>query len=127
LKEVTFAFVCVDKGKSREEIFNLLINMNIPFIDVGMGLERENNKLSGTIRTTYYSKENAEVLKNKRLAPFDDLPDDIYKNNIQISELNSLNACFAIIKYKQLKGFYSDDENFHHLLFSLDGYNCVGE
>ena len=77
LQGVTFAFVCVDKGKSREDIFNLLIKMKIPFIDVGMGLDRENNRISGTIRTTYYSEDNAEDLKNKMLAPFDDLPDDI--------------------------------------------------
>ena len=127
LKAVTFAFVCVDKGKSREEIFNLLIEMRIPFIDVGMGLERENSRISGTLRTTYYSQDNAEDLKNKMLAPLDDLPDDIYKNNIQISELNALNACIAIIKYKQLKGFYNDDENFCHQLFTIDGFNCVGE
>ena len=127
LQGVTFAFVCVDKGKSREDIFNLLINMKIPFIDVGMGLDRENNRISGTIRTTYYSEDNAEDLKNKMLAPLDDLPDDIYKNNIQISELNALNACHAIIKYKQLKGFYNDDENFSHQLFTIDGFNCVGE
>jgi len=127
LEGVTFAFVCVDKGKSREGIFDLLIKMKIPYIDVGMGLERQNNLISGTIRTTYYSEENAETLRNKRLAPFDDLPQDIYKNNIQIAELNALNACFAIIKYKQLKGFYIDDESFHHQLFTIDGYNCVGE
>lgn len=127
LKDVTFAFVCVDSGKSREEIFNLLIKLQIPFIDVGIGLERENLKLSGTIRTTYYSKENATELLKKQLAPFDDIPDDIYKNNIQISELNALNACLAIIKYKQLKGFYSDDANHNHMLFTIDGLNSLGE
>lgn len=127
LAGVTFAFVSVDKGKSREEIFNLLIKLKIPFIDVGMGLERENSLISGTIRTTYYSVEDAEQLLSKRLAPLDDLPDDIYKNNIQIAELNALNACMAVIKFKQLKGFYVDDEHFFHQLFNLDGFNCVGQ
>ena len=127
LKGVTFAFVSVDKGKAREEIFKLLIQLKIPFIDVGMGLERESDLISGTIRTTYFGKENSEQLISKRLAPLDDLPDDIYKNNIQIAELNALNACMAIIKFKQLKGFYVDDERFYHQLFNLDGFNCVGE
>jgi len=35
LKGVTFAFVCVDKGASRSKIFDLLISLAIPFIDVG--------------------------------------------------------------------------------------------
>jgi hypothetical protein len=33
----------------------------------------------------------------------------------------------AIIKFKQLKGFYNDDEKFHHELFTIDGFQCVGE
>jgi hypothetical protein len=37
----TFAFVCVDKGSSRAGIFDLLISKGIPFIDVGMGLNRK--------------------------------------------------------------------------------------
>lgn len=47
LEGVTFAFVCVDKGSSRAGIFDLLISMGIPFIDVGMGLNRKR----GPIRT----------------------------------------------------------------------------
>ena len=42
LDGVTFAFVCVDKGSSRAGIFDLLISKGIPFIDVGMGLNRKN-------------------------------------------------------------------------------------
>ncbi len=124
---VTFAFVCVDSGASRGEIFELLIRLNIPFIDVGMGLDRDMGSISGILRTTSFSKESAQELVNKRLAPLSDIPDDVYKNNIQISELNALNACLAIIKYKQLRGFYTDDNSYYHTLFNVDGLNCVGE
>ena len=127
LKGVTFAFVCVDKGSSREEIFNLLIRMKIPFIDVGMGLDRDNGLISGTLRTTSFSKESAEDVLQKQLAPLNDLPEDVYKKNIQISELNALNACLAIIKYKQLRKFYADDSDFYHMLFTIDNLKCLGE
>ena len=60
LDGVTFAFVCVDKGSSCAGIFDLLISMNIPFIDVGMGLDRKRGPLNGMLRTTYYSVECAE-------------------------------------------------------------------
>ena len=40
-KGVTFAFVCVDKGSSHAGIFDLLMKLGIPFIDVGMGLNRK--------------------------------------------------------------------------------------
>ena len=127
LEEVTFAFVCVDNGVSRSEIFELLIKMEIPFIDVGMGLDREIGAISGTLRVTSFPKESAQGLMQKRLVPLTDIPDDVYKNNIQISELNALNACLAIIKYKQLRGFYADDNSYYHMLFNIDELNCVGE
>jgi len=127
LAGVTFAFVSVDSGASRSEIFDLLIKLKIPFIDVGMGLDRDMGSISGTLRTTSFSKESAQDIVNKRLSPLSDIPDDVYKNNIQISELNALNACLAVIKYKQLKGFYTDDNSYYHTLFNIDGQNCVGE
>lgn len=127
LKDVTFAFICVDKGSSRSEIITLLIKMNIPFIDVGMGIERQNDSINGMLRTTYFPVETAEEVLAKKLVPTSDLPDEVYRNNIQISELNALNACFAVIKYKQIKGFYSDDGASNHLLFNLDNLHLIGE
>jgi hypothetical protein len=124
---VTFAFVCVDKGSARKGIFELLIKMRIPFIDVGMGLDKLRGSISGTLRTTYFDPEIAEVLLEKKQAPMNDLPNDVYKTNIQISELNALNACLAIIKYKQIKGFYSDDSSYQHMLLTLDNFHLNGE
>jgi hypothetical protein len=119
LEGVTFAFVCVDKGSARAEIFDLLISLKIPFIDVGMGLDRKQGALSGQIRTTYYAPETAAAVRNKHLAPMTDDPDDIYRKNVQIAELNALNACYAVIRYKQLRGFYADGNQAHHLLTDL--------
>ena len=105
LAGVTFAFVCVDKGSARAEIFDLLITLRIPFIDVGMGLNRKQGPLSGMVRTTHYAVEKATEVRDLQLAEMADDPDDIYRRNVQISELNAQNACFAVIRYKQLKGF----------------------
>ena len=127
LTGVTFAFVCVDSGDSRGEIFNLLIKLKIPFIDVGMGLDKDAGLISGTLRTTYFSFGSAQSVMDRGLAPLSDIPDDVYKSNIQISELNALNACLAIIKYKQIRGFYLDDNEYFHMLFNIDGVNLVGE
>jgi hypothetical protein len=124
----TFAFVCVDKGTSRAGIFELLIANHIPFIDVGMGLKRtKENVLNGQIRVTYYSTENAVALRDKQLAPLTDPADDIYRVNIQISELNAINAALAVIKFKQLRGFYARAVPTYHLLFEIADLKIVGE
>lgn len=116
---VTFAFVCVDKGTSRAAIFDLLIRLGIPYIDVGMGLDRKQGAINGLLRTTYYSEENAGAVREMKLATLADNPDNIYKTNIQIAELNALNASLAVIKYKQILGFYQEDEAPFHLLFGI--------
>lgn len=120
LQGVTFAFVCVDKGSARAQIFDLLISMGIPFIDVGMGLDRKLGPLSGTIRTTYYSTQDAVRMRDMMLAEMADDPDDIYESNVQIAELNSLNACFAVIRYKQIRGFYLDGNRGYNSLINLE-------
>ncbi len=124
---VTFAFVCVDKGSSRVGVFALLISKGIPFIDVGMGLRRQGGPLNGQLRTTYYSAEQSQNVRDKGLAPLTDNPDDLYKTNIQISELNALNACLAIIRFKQLRGFYFEEISNYHLLFEVGDLKIVGE
>lgn len=126
LEGVTFAFVCVDKGSSRAGIFDLLMAKKIPFIDVGMGLSRKNGPISGMMRATYYSAEQAQHVRNMALAPLADQPDDVYKTNIQISELNALNAAIAMIRYKQLKGFYLDDDpGAYNFLFGLSDCKMI--
>ena len=126
LDGVTFAFVCVDKGSSRAAIFDLLTSKGIPFIDVGMGLSRKNEKLKGMLRMTHYPAEHGQKVRAKRLAAEEDGPNDIYRSNIQISELNALNASLAVIKFKQLRGFYSEDEPFYHLTFTLGDFDIIG-
>ena len=124
---VTFAFVCVDKGSSRAGIFDLLISKGIPFIDVGMGLNRKRGPISGLLRTTYYSAERGQEVREKDLAPLTDDPDDIYRTNIQISELNALNACLAVIRFKQLRGLYFEDAPYHHLVMDVSDLKTAGE
>ncbi len=127
LNGVTFAFVCVDKGPSRAGIFDLLISNGIPFIDVGIGLKRMNGPLNGMLRTTYYAAEHARAMREKRLAELADNPDDLYRTNIQIGELNALNACLAVIRFKQLRGFYFEEIPYYHLLFEVGDLKTVGD
>lgn len=126
LDGVTFAFVCVDKGSSRAGIFDLLISKGIPFIDVGMGLNRKRGSLNGQIRTTYYSQEDGQKIRDMGLAGLEDEPENLYRTNIQISELNALNACLAVIRFKQLRGFYFEELPYYQLLLEIGDLKIVG-
>lgn len=120
LEGVTFAFVAVDKGSARKTVLDLLIALNIPFVDVGMGLKRVQNQISGTVRTTYFARDRGQAVREKRYVPESDPPEDVYKSNIQIAELNALNAALAVLRFKQVRGFYSGPALADHLLLTLD-------
>jgi len=127
LKGATFAFVCVDKGKSRASIFDLLISNQIPFIDVGMGLSRRHGPLDGTLRATYYSVEDAVRLRALGLAELVDDPADEYRIHVQIAELNALNAALAVTKFKQIRGFYFDKDALNSLAMQVGNIKTLHE
>lgn len=125
LEGVTFAFVCVDKGSARAAIFDILMQLAIPFIDVGLGLNRKRGPLNGMLRATYYSRERAAKTRGEGHAELSEQPDALYHKNVQICELNALNASLAIIKFKQLRGFYVEDGAIYHLLFEIADMKVV--
>ena len=127
LDGVTFAFVSVDKGTSRAGIFELLISKKIPFIDVGMGLNRKHGSLGGMLRVTYYSAEDGDAVRAMGVAEVSDSPNDEYRRNVQTSELNALNACLAVLKFKQLRGFYYQESADFHFLFGVEDVHIVSE
>jgi hypothetical protein len=51
----------------------------------------------------------------------------LYRTNIQISELNALNACLAIVRFKQLRGFCFEEIPYFHLLLEIGDRKIVGE
>ncbi|WP_168226692.1 ThiF family adenylyltransferase [Rhodoferax sediminis] len=122
---VTFAFVCVDKGSSRKRIFDLLISKNIAFIDAGMGLNRKPGPISGTVRTTYFPQDLGQTVRAKGYAPETDPADDVYKTSIQIAEVNALNAALAVLRFKQIRGFYVGPPALHQLLLTFDNLSLL--
>ncbi|WP_245294199.1 hypothetical protein [Rhizobium etli] len=85
----------------------------MPFIDVGIGLELV-DRLVGSVRTTTNTASMRGHFSRSRI-PFQRIEgNDLYARNIQVADLNALNACHAIIRWKKLCGFYAIDAN--HLL-----------
>lgn len=115
-----FVFVCVDKGLARKTICAYLTAQGIPFVDVGMdvAMDAETQQLDGTCRVT-----TVTPFKNNHIAsciPMDnDESDALYRQNIQVADLNALNAQLAVIKWKQLFGFYEDRARSHQATYTV--------
>jgi hypothetical protein len=119
LRGMDFVFVCLDKNSPKKLIDEKLQEFNIPFADVGMGIQLDNGALGGIVRVTASTPQKRDHLRER--VSFEDTPgDDDYNRNIQIADLNALNAALAVIKWKKLFGFYRDLKSEHHSQFSID-------
>lgn len=127
LNGLDFVFLCLDCGASKKAIVATLMQLGIPFIEVGMGLVRSNDSLSGIIRVVTGTNEVHDKILNKINFSEGDVPEDEYSTNIQIAELNALNACLAVIRWKKLFGFYRDSSNAHFISYSIAANEMVNE
>lgn len=117
LDNMSYAFICVDKNSVRKLITDYLVEKGIPFIDVGLGVNVVGDKLTGAVRVTSATEAKNDHLPN-RIFP-EDSDDNDYATNIQIADLNLLNAGFAVMKWKKMTGFYVDLEEEHHSSYSI--------
>jgi len=100
LRGMDFVFVCLDKNSPKKLIVEKLEEFNIPFIDVGMGIQLDDGALGGIVRVTTSTPQKRDHLRER--ISFEDVPgDDDYDRNIQIADLNALNAAFAVIKMEK--------------------------
>lgn len=118
LEPLNFVFICIDNGPAKGEIIEFLNNHAVPFIDVGMGVSTCNDALAGIVRITT-SIPGARDHIPRRVSFGQGVPDE-YASNIQISDLNMLNAALAVIKWKKLCGFYQDLERECHSTYSIN-------
>jgi hypothetical protein len=120
LDGTTFAFLSMDAGEPKRLIVERLEELGVPFIDVGMGLELVDGALGGILRMTASTPGNRGQAR-KRISFSGGGPEDIYATNIQVADLNALNAVLAVIKWKKLRGFYHDAERELHCSYTTDG------
>jgi len=130
LVDINFVFICIDKGSIKKDIITYLNENKKKFVDVGMGVElTEANSIIGLIRVTS-SGNNGEIdhiINKNRISFSDGGEEDIYRQNIQIAELNALNATLAVIKWKKMCGFYYQAENEKHSLYSIDDNTILND
>ena len=126
LRSMGFVFVAVDTGPVRKLIVEKLEEFGVPFIDVGMGVGEADGSLFGQLRVTTSTDESREIVR-PTLPLADHEGDDDYSRNIQIAELNALNAALAVIKWKKLLEFYADIEKEHFSLYQIDGNHLINQ
>lgn len=122
-----FVFLCLDGSEAKRFIVEKLEELRIPFIDVGMGVELVDNALLGILRITTSTADKYDHVRGKNRIPYSGGGGNEYSQNIQIADLNALNAALAVVKWKKLFGFYKDLENEHFSTYTVDGNKLINE
>ena len=118
LDEMQFVFLCLDSGELKEPIMRKLEEKKIPFIDVGMGVLLKGDALQAILRVTTSAEGHRNHLRDNDRVSFAAADgDNIYRRNIQVADLNALNAALAVMKWKKLCGYYVDIENEYHSVY----------
>jgi len=117
LSDMNFVFISMDSGSDKKNIVSVLEDRGISFVDTGLGLEDIGGFIKGQVRVTTSINSKRDHLKKR--VTFTALDEDIYDRNIQIADLNSLNASLAVIKWKKLCGFYKDHDKELHTSYVL--------
>ena len=98
LSGMGFVFLAMGANPSRDLTVTKLKEFGVPFVDAGMGIFKESEKLGGIVRTSF----------NKSVPSTPGADGGVYASNIQVADLNALNAALAVIRWKKTLGFYAD-------------------
>jgi hypothetical protein len=121
LDGVTFAFLSMDAGDEKRLVVEKLEALGIYFVDLAMGLELTEGSLGGILRVTTSTPTKRDHVHAGRISFAGGGEKNIYASNIQVADLNALNAVLAVVKWKKLRGFYRDLEHEHHCTYTMDG------
>jgi hypothetical protein len=118
LRGMNFVFLSMGAGPVKGVVVSKLEEFDIPFIDVGMGLYVCDQSLNGIVRVTTSMPGRREGARKRIPVAAEDEPNE-YDKNIQIADLNCLNAAMAVIKWKKYYGFYLDQEQEQYTSYTI--------
>ncbi|WP_249735006.1 ThiF family adenylyltransferase [Bradyrhizobium sp. sGM-13] len=105
LGSMSFVFLCMEGGAAKRAVVDKLEALGTPFADVGIGLYAKRNSIGGMLRSILSLPDARERARSRISFATDDANNE-YDKNIQVADLNALNACLAVIAWKKLRGFY---------------------
>jgi hypothetical protein len=126
LRGMAFVFVALDDPAAKQPIIAELERYGLPYIDIGMGVYEVDGSLRGLVRVTTSTPQMREHVPERVSLGSSDGGGD-YDRNIQIAELNSLNAALAVIRFKKHFGFYADDAGEHNSTYVLAESELLSE
>lgn len=124
LADMDFVFLCIDGGDAKADLVLFLVESGTPFVDVGMGIWSNDESLGGTLRTTLSTSERP--VQPPKTSGSSGVVNE-YAKNIQVADLNMLNAALAVGRWKRWAGFYFDAADEGISYYDIDGNTITND
>lgn len=105
LDGMSFVFLCMEGGTDKRAIVDYLELRGTAFVDVGTGLYVKRDRIGGMLRTVLSLPDQRDAARARIPMAADDVENE-YDKNIQVADLNALNACLAVMAWKKHRSFY---------------------
>jgi len=125
LKGVSYVFICIDNNSAKGHIISKLRDFGVVFFDVGLGVNVTDENLIGILRVTTVTPSKFDHISTRIV--FDTMDDNEYATNIQIADLNALNALMAVVKWKKMSGFYQDLKQEFNSTYTVNTSQLINE
>jgi hypothetical protein len=127
LDGLDFVFVCIDRGAAKRAVVQRLVSNGTSFIDVGMGVVLNGDRLAGIVRVTTSTPETRASAAPHISYSDEDGEVNEYTTNIQIPELNALNAALAVLQFKRLFGLCENTRQSVYVGYSIPSGQIIAE
>jgi ThiF family len=128
LEELTgldFVFICIDTGLTKKMIVERLVEAKIPFVDTGIDISNTDLKLRGSVRVTLSTPTKNDHIGDH--ISYASVGEGEYSKNIQIAEVNALNAALAVIEFKKYFSYYYNLTGEHNVVYNIDNNQLHNE
>lgn len=115
LRGMSFVFLAMEGGAVKRELVATLEQMGLTFVDCSVGVVKPEGSdvLLATVQVAASTPDNRDLLHAKvDFGAVND--DDPYAENIQVAELNALNATMAVLWWKRHAGVYHSSAPSHY-------------
>lgn len=115
LEGMSFVFLSMEGGQIKRELVDALEAAELPFVDASLGVVKteDADRLLANLQVNGSTANNRQTLRDN--VDFGNLNgDDPYESNIQIADLNAMNAALAVIWWKSYSGIYHGRTLRHH-------------
>jgi hypothetical protein len=114
LATCTVVFMAAADADEKPTILAWLRARSIPAIEVGMGIRDETGRLSGLVAVVNHLPDRPEPQVSASSVGANE-----YDRNIQVADLNGLNAMLAVISWKKQLGYYAGIDHPDETVYKL--------